>query len=84
MVERTGLPGRAIWRPVFVAPLAVPAFVNSYAWVGVVPSLHGLWAGVLVTTLSYFPFVYLPAAATRPLRLPGTVDNPNCSPRLSI
>ncbi|MDY6870800.1 MAG: iron ABC transporter permease [Actinomycetota bacterium] len=64
LVERTDLPGRAIWRPLFVAPLAVPAFVNSYAWVGVVPSLHGLWAGVLVTTLSYFPFMYLPAAAT--------------------
>ena len=48
----------------FVAPLAVPAFVNSYAWVGVIPSLHGLWAGVLVTTLSYFPFMYLPVAAT--------------------
>jgi iron(III) transport system permease protein len=64
LVERTDLPGRAFWRPVFVAPLAVPAFVNSYAWVGVVPSLHGLWAGVLVTTLSYFPFMYLPAAAT--------------------
>ena len=28
-----------------VAPLAVPAFVNSYAWVGVVPSLHGLGPG---------------------------------------
>ena len=52
------------WRPLFVAPLAVPAFVNSYAWVGVIPSLHGLWAGVLITTLSYFPFVYLPVAAT--------------------
>ncbi|EKF21478.1 binding--dependent transport system inner membrane component family protein [Mycolicibacterium hassiacum DSM 44199] len=64
LVERTDLPGRALWRPLFVAPLAVPAFVNSYAWVGVVPSLHGLWAGVLVTTLSYFPFLYLPVAAT--------------------
>ncbi|WP_197373748.1 ABC transporter permease [Mycolicibacterium baixiangningiae] len=64
LLERTDLPGRAFWRPVFVAPLAVPAFVNSYAWVGIIPSLHGLWAGVLVTTLSYFPFVYLPAAAT--------------------
>jgi iron(III) transport system permease protein len=64
LVERTNLPGRAFWRPLFVAPLAVPAFVNSYAWVGVVPSLHGLWAGVLVTTLSYFPFMYLPVAAT--------------------
>ena len=47
-----------------LAPLAVPAFVNSYAWVGVIPSLHGLWAGVLITTLSYSPFMYLPVAAT--------------------
>jgi iron(III) transport system permease protein len=60
LVERTNLPGRMFWRPLFVAPLAVPAFVNSYAWVGVIPSLHGLGAGVLVTTLSYFPFMYLP------------------------
>ena len=64
LVERTDLPGRAFWRPLFVAPLAIPAFVNSYAWVGVIPSLHGLWAGVLVATLSYFPFIYLPVAAT--------------------
>jgi iron(III) transport system permease protein len=64
LMERTDLPGRAFWRPLFVAPLAVPAFVNSYAWVGVIPSLHGLWAGVLITTLSYFPFMYLPVAAT--------------------
>lgn len=64
LVERTDLPGRVIWRPLFVAPLAIPAFVNSYAWVGVAPSLHGLRAAVLITTLSYFPFVYLPVAAT--------------------
>lgn len=64
LVERTDLPGRAFWRPLFVAPLAIPAFVNSYAWVGVIPSLHGLPAGVLVTSLSYFPFMYLPVAAT--------------------
>lgn len=64
LVERTDVPARALWRPVLVTPLAVPAFVNSYAWVGVVPNLHGFAAAVLVTTLSYFPFVYLPAAAT--------------------
>ncbi|WP_293235124.1 iron ABC transporter permease [Mycolicibacterium sp.] len=64
LVERTNVPGRALWRPLFVAPLAVPAFINSYAWVSVVPSLHGFWAGILVATLSYFPFVYVPAAAT--------------------
>lgn len=64
LVERTDVPGRNAWRPLFVAPLAVPAFINSYAWVSVVPSLNGFWAGVLVSTLSYFPFVYVPAAAT--------------------
>ena len=64
LVERTNLPGRAIWRPLFVAPLAVPAFINSYAWVSVVPTLHGFWAGVLVASMSYFPFAYVPVAAT--------------------
>lgn len=64
LVERTDLPGRAFWRPLFVAPLAIPAFVNSYAWVGVIPWMNGLWAGVLITALSYFPFMYLPVAAT--------------------
>jgi iron(III) transport system permease protein len=64
LVERTDLPGRSAWRPLLVTPLAVPAFVNSYAWTSVIPDLHGLGAGVLVATLSYFPFVYLPALAT--------------------
>jgi iron(III) transport system permease protein len=64
LVERTDMPGRAAWRPLFVAPLAVPAFVNSYAWVSVIPSLNGLGAGILVATLSYFPYAYVPAAAT--------------------
>ncbi|MCV7225844.1 ABC transporter permease [Mycolicibacterium komossense] len=64
LVERTDLPGRAWWRPIFVAPLAVPAFVNSYAWTSVVPTMHGLGAGVLVSTLSYFPLIYLPVLAT--------------------
>lgn len=64
LVERTDVAGRALWRPLLVAPLAIPAFVNSYAWVGLAPGLHGFAGAVLVTTLSYFPFVYLPAAAT--------------------
>lgn len=64
VVERTTLPGASWWGPALAAPLAVPAFVNSYGWVSVFPALHGLWAGVLITTMSYFPLVYLPAAAT--------------------
>lgn len=63
LVERTSLPGAGWWRVLMVAPLAVPAFVNSYAWVTVLPDLDGLAGAVLVTSLSYFPFVYLPVAA---------------------
>ena len=46
-----------------VAPLAVPAFVNAYAWVSLRPSLTGLGGAALITTLSYTPFVFLPVAA---------------------
>ncbi len=63
LVERTSLPGAKFWRVLMVAPLAVPAFVNSYAWVTIRPDLEGLRGAVLVTTLSYFPFVFLPVAA---------------------
>jgi iron(III) transport system permease protein len=64
LVERTNLVGRKWWAVLLAAPLAIPAFVNSYAWVSAVPSMGGLWSGVLVATLSYFPLVYIPAAAT--------------------
>lgn len=63
LVERSSLPGAATWRVVLLAPLAVPAFVASYAWSSVWPSLSGLGGAVLVTTLAYYPFVYLPASA---------------------
>ncbi|WP_026555181.1 ABC transporter permease [Arthrobacter sp. 35W] len=64
LVERTKLRGHRVWAVVLAAPLAIPAFVNSYAWVSAVPSLAGLFSGVLIATLSYFPLVYIPAAAT--------------------
>ncbi|WP_299446855.1 iron ABC transporter permease [uncultured Phycicoccus sp.] len=63
LVERTALPGAAFWRVAFVAPLAVPAFVNSFAWSALIPGFEGLAGAVIVTTLSYFPFVFLPVAA---------------------
>ena len=64
VVERTDLPGRRVWGVLLAAPLAVPAFVTSYAWLGVDPSLGGLGGGVLIAVSAYFPLVYLPAAAT--------------------
>ncbi|MFJ5699113.1 ABC transporter permease [Arthrobacter sp. NPDC093139] len=64
LVERTTLRGNKVWAVLLASPLAIPAFVNSYAWVSAVPSLQGLFSGVLIATLSYFPLVYIPAAAT--------------------
>lgn len=64
MVERTRLRGHKWWAVLLAAPLAIPAFVNSYAWVSAIPSLEGVWSGALIATLSYFPLVYIPAAAT--------------------
>jgi iron(III) transport system permease protein len=63
-VERTTLPGRRPLAVLLAAPLVVPAFVTSYGWVTVIPSLAGLPAGILVATLSYYPLIYLPVAAT--------------------
>jgi iron(III) transport system permease protein len=64
LVERSTLPGRKIWNVLLVAPLAIPAFVNSYGWVSLVPAASGYPGALLIVTLSYFPFVYLPVAAT--------------------
>ncbi len=46
LVERTRVFGGAkVWAVLLAAPLAVPAFVNSYSWVTTVPSLGGLQGG---------------------------------------
>lgn len=64
LVERSDLPGRRVWTVLLAAPLAVPAFVSSYAWMSVVPAIGGLGGGLLISTLAYAPLVYLPALAT--------------------
>lgn len=63
LVERTTLPGRRVWTALMAAPLAVPAFVNSYGWVSITPAVEGFGGAVLITTMSYYPLVYLPVAA---------------------
>lgn len=74
LTERTDLPGARAFAWLAIAPLAVPAFVHSYAWVGITPGLHGISAGVLVSTLAYFPFMYLPVAAALRRLDPGLED----------
>jgi iron(III) transport system permease protein len=58
-----------------VAPLAVPAFVHSYAWMTSAPGMHGLTAGVMVSVIAYFPFLYLPVAAALRRLDPGMEDS---------
>lgn len=74
LTERTALPGRRMWSLLAIAPLAVPAFVQSYAWISLVPTMHGLTAGVFISVIAYFPFVYLPAAAVLRRLDPGLED----------
>lgn len=63
ITERTDVPLPRLWAWLAVAPLAVPAFVHSYAWVSLVPGMRGLQSGVFVSVLAYYPFLYLPVAA---------------------
>lgn len=63
LVERTNVPCRRLWHVLLAAPLAVPAFVNSYGWVSLTHNVEGFGGAALIVTLSYFPLVYLPVAA---------------------
>lgn len=64
LIERTDIPFPNLWSWLMVTPLAVPAFVHSYAWIGISPGMHGLWSAVFISVIAYFPFIYLPIAAT--------------------
>ena len=70
LTERTDLAGRRLWRVLLVLPIAVPEFVNGYTWVSISPAVQGLWGAALVSTLSLYPLVYLPAAAMLRARRP--------------
>eukprot|EP01037_Dinobryon_pediforme_P023130 gene23130-24488_t len=63
LTERTNLPWARLWSWLAVAPMAVPAFLHSYAWISLVPGLHGLWSCIFVSVIAYYPFLYLPVAA---------------------
>jgi iron(III) transport system permease protein len=63
LTERTHLPARGVWAVLVAAPLAVPPFISSYAWVSLSPALQDFAGAWLVVTCSYYPLVYLPVAA---------------------
>ena len=63
LIERTDLPGRKVWSVLMAAPLAVPPFISSYAWVSISNTLQDFAGALLVVTFAYYPLVYLPVAA---------------------
>ena len=63
LVERTDLPGRQVWAVLAAAPLAIPAFIASYAWVSLSDALQDFGGALLVVVCAYYPLVYLPVAA---------------------
>lgn len=62
-VERTDLRGSRIWSALAVAPLAMPAFIASYAWVSLSADLQDFNGALLVISSASFPLVFLPVAA---------------------
>ena len=58
VVERTDVPGRNVWPALIAAPLAIPPFVTSYAWVSMSNALQDFAGALLVVTCAYFPLVY--------------------------
>jgi iron(III) transport system permease protein len=74
LTERTDMPAARLCAWLCITPLAIPAFVHSYAWIGMWPRLNGLGAGVAIATIAYFPFLYLPLSAAFRLLDPALED----------
>jgi iron(III) transport system permease protein len=62
-VERTAVPGRRVWTMLLVAPITMPLFVTSYAWAALGTFAQGLLGAVGIIAFSYYPIVFLLAAA---------------------
>ncbi|RZA28225.1 MAG: iron ABC transporter permease, partial [Proteobacteria bacterium] len=64
LLERSDLAGRRLWGVILCLPFAVPAFVSGFTWVSLSSGFEGLGGAILVMTLSKYPLVFLPVAAT--------------------
>jgi iron(III) transport system permease protein len=63
-IERTNVPGRALWAVLVVVPLAIPDFVISFGWTSISTHVGGFHGAILVMTLAVYPLVHLPVAAS--------------------
>ncbi|MBN9025913.1 MAG: iron ABC transporter permease [Rhizobiales bacterium] len=53
--ERTDLAGKWLWRVLCCLPLAMPAFVASFAWKSLGPGFQGMSGAILILTMESFP-----------------------------
>ncbi len=61
--ERCDLPGRKWWRLATALPLAMPAYVSSFAWSSLGPWFQEMQGAILILTFYSVPLVYLPVSA---------------------
>ena len=61
--ERCDLRGRRGWRLLAAMPLAMPAYVSSFAWASLGPAFQDMGGAILILTLYSVPLVYLPVCA---------------------
>jgi iron(III) transport system permease protein len=61
--ERCDLPGRRWWRLATALPLAMPAYVSSFAWSSFGPAFQEMGGAILILTLYSVPLIYLPVCA---------------------
>ncbi len=81
LTERSDIPFARLWAWLAVTPLAVPAFVHSYAWVSLIPSMHGLASSPILRS-SPCPSPPRCAASIRRWRMPpprSALRRPPCS-----
>ena len=61
--ERCDLPGRRWWRLATALPLAIPAYVSSFAWSSFGPAFQEMGGAILILTFYSVPLIYLPVCA---------------------
>ena len=61
--ERCALPGRRWWRLATALPLAMPAYVSSFAWSSFGPWFQEMQGAILILTFYSVPLMYLPVCA---------------------
>lgn len=63
-IERSDLRYRWFWRITCSLPLAMPAFVASFAWKSLGSEFQGMGGAILILTMESFPLIFLPLAAS--------------------